>query len=325
MARVLIVGCGELGSRHLQAVAALPEVTTIDVVDPRPEALERGRQRLAEAADRAPALAVRWLTTLPQDQCAAALCIVATRAEQRCALVQQVATQLGVRQFLIEKVVGQSVAEIEALSAFANERGLLIWVNCKARAYPFHQRAKQRFVAGEPISFSVIGGNHGLASNGLHLVDLFAFYDGCRHLENAGSVIDPILHRTKRGLYDLSGTLHAVSEHGSHLTLSYAADHEQSELIMVSNRRYRCLVDHVQRWAAESDEASGWAWRPVPFEGNLMVSNMTKTFVRDILASGRCELPRLEDALVAHRFVLSELRPHFSRLMEREVELCPVT
>ena len=325
MARVLIVGCGELGSRHLQAVAALPEVTTIDVVDPRPEALELGRQRLAEVADRAPALAVRWLTTLPQDPRVAELCIVATRAEQRCALVQQVATQVGVRQFLIEKVVGQSVAEIEALSACANEQGLSIWVNCKMRAYPFHRRAKSRFADGEPMTFSVVGGNHGLASNGLHLVDLFAFYDGCRRIEPMASAIDPVLHQTKRGLFDLSGTLHGVSERSSHLLLTYAPDHQHSELILIANRRYRCVVDHVQRWVMESDEASGWAWRPVSFEGNLMVSNMTKTFAHDILASGRCELPRLEDALVAHRFVLSELRPHFSRLMEREVELCPVT
>ena len=43
--RVLIVGCGEIGSRHLQAVASLPQVSEIEVVDPRPEALELGRER----------------------------------------------------------------------------------------------------------------------------------------------------------------------------------------------------------------------------------------------------------------------------------------
>ena len=38
--RILIVGCGQLGGRHLQAVASLPSVREIDVVDPRPEGLE---------------------------------------------------------------------------------------------------------------------------------------------------------------------------------------------------------------------------------------------------------------------------------------------
>ena len=79
------------------------------------------------------------------------------------------------------------------------------------------------------------------------------------------------------------------------------------------------------RWAVESDAASGWAWRPAPFEGNLLVSEMTKIFATDILVSGRCELPTLEESLVAHRFVLGELQPHFSRLLEQEVERCPVT
>ena len=42
--RILIVGCGELGTRHLQAVASLNEVVEIEVVDPRPEGLELGGQ-----------------------------------------------------------------------------------------------------------------------------------------------------------------------------------------------------------------------------------------------------------------------------------------
>ncbi|MBI3021798.1 MAG: hypothetical protein HYY59_07365 [Candidatus Omnitrophica bacterium] len=33
--RVLIVGCRQVGSRHLQAVATLPHVAEIDVIDPR--------------------------------------------------------------------------------------------------------------------------------------------------------------------------------------------------------------------------------------------------------------------------------------------------
>ncbi len=61
--RVLIVGCGQLGSRHLQAVASLTSAYCIEVVDPRPEALQLGRDRLHElGVDRLPE--VRWLQSL---------------------------------------------------------------------------------------------------------------------------------------------------------------------------------------------------------------------------------------------------------------------
>lgn len=323
--RILIVGCGQLGSRHLQAVASLPQVREIEVVDPRPEALQLGRERLAEVIDRNARITVRWLSALEDVSRGGDLCIVATQAQGRCQVVCQVAETRGHTSFLLEKLVAQSTGEYERLIESCRERGVSAWVNCKMRAYPFHQRAKQRLDPSEPLIFSVTGGNHGLANNGIHATDLFAFYDGASWIEPGGSAIDPMLHQTKRGLFDLSGTLHGSTKKGSHFTLSFASDHQQSEQIVIMSRRYRCIVDHIQRWAVESDAESGWAWRPVPFEGNLLVSEMTKVFVMDILASGRCKLPTLEESLVAHRFILGALRPHFSRLLEREVEQCPVT
>jgi len=323
--RILLVGCGEIGSRHLQAVATLPDVQEVDVVDPRPDALAMGRRRLAEMPDRQPSTTYRWLSSLEAASPGGQLCIVATRAEGRCELTRQVTEQLGYTAFLLEKPVGQSVRECESLLDFVRSRGLSVWVNCKTRAYPFHKRVKQFLDPAEPILFTVVGGNHGLANNGIHSVDLFAFYDGANSIERAGSHLDPVLHRTKRGLLDVSGTLLGYTEKGSHLTISYANNHGQSEQIVVTTCRYRCIVDHMQRWAVESDAGSGWSWRPVPFEGNLLISEMTKAFARDVLTRGCCELPTLEESMVAHRFILGELQPHFSRLLERAIELCPVT
>ena len=316
---MLLIGCGELGSRHLQAVASLPQVGEIEVVDPRPEALALGAERLAELAVRQPSRRVRWLTSLEDATPQGALCIMATRAQGRCQLVRDVLEQLGYAAFLLEKVVAQSIREAEELLEFSRAQALSIWVNCKMRAYPFHQRVKRLLDPAEPIVMTVVGGNHGLATNGIHLADLFAFYDGSDRIERAGSRIDPMVHRTKRGLFDLSGALYGYTEKGSAFMLSCAADHQAPECIALTTRRYRCVVDHVQRWAA------GWAWRPVPSEGNLLVSEMTKQFARDILLSEVCALPTLEQSLVSHRFILGELQPHFSRLLERELELCPVT
>ena len=325
MSRVLIVGCGQLGSRHLQAVSRLPHVQEIEVVDTRPEALQLGHQRLAEVTDRQPQMEVRWYSSLSEATPGGNLCIVATQAPGRCQLVREVAQRLDYTVFLLEKIVSQSVGELEELMAFSTVRGLSVCVNLKGRAYPFHTRVKQLLDPADPILFSVVGGNHGLATNGIHVADLFAFYDGSRRIELAGSHIDPILHHTKRGMLDLNGTLQGYTEKGSHFTLSYAADHTASEQLSISTRRYRCIVDHLQRWAVESDTGSGWAWRPIPYEGDLLVSDMTKQFAADLLRWGRCELPSLEASFVAHRFILEALKPYFSQLLQRELESCPVT
>ena len=188
-ARILIVGCGEIGSRHLQAVATLPQIREIDVVDPRPEAWALGRARLAELADRQLGTKVRWLAALEDASRDGEICLVATQAEGRCRLVRQVAEQLGYSVFLVEKLVAQSMEEYQALLDFSDQRGLSLWVNCKTRAYPIHKWVKARLGRSEPIVLTVVSGNHGLANSGIHAADLFVFYDDASWIECVGSHI----------------------------------------------------------------------------------------------------------------------------------------
>lgn len=325
--RVLIVGCGQVGSRHLQAVASLPEVGEVEVVDPRPEVLALGRVRLDEVLNRRPTATFRWLTSLESATPGGDLCIVATQADVRCQLVREVTETLGYSQFLLEKMVAQSVRDYEALMDFSKREGLSVWVNCKARAHPSHRRVKACLDPAEPIVFSVVGGNHGLVNNGVHAADLFTFYDGASQIESMGSQIDPILHPSKRGngIFDLSGTLHGFTEKGSQFMLSFGRDHDGPVLFSVTSRRYRAVVDDMMKWFCESDADSGWTWRQVPFKANLVVSNMTRAFASDILASKHCELPTLEECFPAHRFILAELSPHFNRLLDMRGDCCPVT
>lgn len=327
MSRILLVGCGQLGSRHLQAVASLPQITEIEVVDPRPEALVLGRQRLAEVSLQVPRTVFRWLRSLEEAQTGGDLCIVATQAEGRCEQIKAVAEKRGYSRFLVEKIVGQSVEEMEDLIQFCGLRGLSVWVNLKTRALPIHLQVKAKLIHGEPILFTVVGGNLGLANNGVHMADLFAFYDETDEMECTGAVIDPALHPSKRGrnIFDLSGALQARTDNGSRFSLTYAKEGEVLELVSLVTSERRFLIDHFSRWAVESERSNGWAWQPIPFEGEPRVSHMTKGFVLDILMKGRCLLPTLEEAMIGHRFILDALRPHFSRLLEKELKLCPVT
>jgi predicted dehydrogenase len=322
---ILIVGCGELGTRHLQAVAAVPGVAQIDVVDPNPEALVLGQTRLAERSVPA-GLEVRWMTSLREATPGGALAIVATQADVRCALARDVIEDLGYRTLILEKMVAQSTADYEQLLDVAGSRGAALWVNCKTRAHASHRYVKAQLEPAVPLSLTATGGNHGLANNGIHAADLFVFYDGATELESRGGHVDPVLHRSKRGpaVFDLSGTLIATTKRGSRFVLSYAPDHAAPGCFVVETVRYRAIVDDVAKLVTESRADDGWRWRSVPFAENLAVSHMTTAFVVDILATGRCALPTLAEAYPAHRFILDELRPHFARLLGRDVVRCPV-
>jgi predicted dehydrogenase len=326
-ARILIVGCGQLGSRHLQAAISVDAVSAVDVVDPFPASLEMGRQRVEEVQDRRPGIAYTWSTDLAAASPNGDLCVVATQAAGRAALIAEIVEKLGYRAFLLEKIVTQSVAEYDSLLRLAETHGLSIWINCKTRVYPFHKRVKSLLDPAEPVVLTEVGGNHGLGNNGVHTADLFVFYDGGDRIDPVGSSIDQVLHPSKRGaqVFDLSGTMHGSTPKGSQLTITFQGSHVASPVTTIATSTYRCIVDQMHRWAWESDAASGWVWRPTPFEGDLSVSYMSRAFIGDILATGTCELPTLADCAPAHKFVLSTLLPHFQRLQSSDLDVCPIT
>ena len=325
--RVLIVGCGELGSRHLQAVASLTMIKEIEIVDVRPEALKFGQDRLSQISDVNHSIDFRWLSSLEEAKKNGDLCIIATRAEGRYKILQRLVNELGYSSVLLEKIVAQSVDELEQIATFSTNLGLSLWVNCQSRAWPAYRQVKKQLEPGEPLIFNAAGGNLFLATNGIHAADLFAYYDGCTNINGDGSVFDQVLHPSKRGegLYDLSGTLLGQTENGSSVTISYIASPTLWGHTSIASSRYRRIVDHLQGWAFEASSHAGWEWQQVPFVGDVYVSQSTKEHAKNILTTGKCELPTLDESLVSHRFILGELQPQFSKLLGLQLDRCPVT
>jgi hypothetical protein len=323
--RVLIVGCGEIGSRHLQAVCALPEVAEIEIVDGRSDSLELGRARVAEVSDRQPHISFRWLPALDEASRSGDLCIVATRADVRCQVVAEIARRLSYRNFLIEKLVAQSVTDYEELIRVSQNRGLAVWVNCKKRVHGTHVHVKSRLNPEEPLLFSAIGGNHGLVTNGVHAADIFVFYDNASAIRPGVSRIDPVLHRTKRGLFDLSGTVCGYTDKGSSFTLSYAAEHMAPDVFSICSPRYRAIVDDTTKRVFESSAETEWNWEQVIVDANWNISYMTRSLASDVLTHAKCQLPTLMDCYPAHEFILTQVKPHFERLLGVGVEHCPAT
>lgn len=325
--KVLIIGCGELGSRHLQAVASLKDVSEVHVVDSSSKAVEAGKLRLGELSDLNKAIKFNWFNELNEESANGDLCIIATQADVRCDILKQAAGKLGYKKFLIEKIVSQSVEDYQDLMTFCEMNDVLVWVNCKGRAYAIHKYIKSCLNADEPLLFSVIGGNHGLANIGVHVIDLFVFFDDSKRLKNFGMQIDPILHSSKRGpqVCDLSGSICGYSDKGSKFMLSFIGDNRSPDHTAIHTPSSRFIIDHFQKFAYESHLSLDWQWRNIAIDENWNVSHMSKAFVADILIKDKCELPTLSQCFLSHEFILKELLPHFNRLLKKEDKYCPVT
>lgn len=322
MKKIVIAGCGELGSRFLQAAVAVPEVGAIDIVEPGEKAKQVANERMLQVSHTAPEPKVNWFSEPSELQDAGALAIIATQADVRIGVFKELLSK-GYKYFLVEKIVTQSDSDYREMMRLAVEAGAKVWVNCKTRNYPVWQYIKSKIADGETLTYHSAGGNHGLCTNGLHTMDLFVFLASATELEAGESRLDPKPYITKRGKYDVSGWMELRSGK-SVLLMQYEGGHAQMPVDLLFTENYRWMVDNSTRQAFESS-ATRKQWTPIPFEGDVSVSAMSRGFIADILAHGNCELPTLAGCYPAHKVMFDVMVPYFNAALDKNDDTCPVT
>lgn len=322
--KVLLIGCGQLGSRHLQALACLDEISQIDVMDINPASFVLGKERLKGLQGVNNKICIQWHASLDDIRFGVDLCVVATSAHGRVDQVKAL-IERGCKRFILEKIVAQSMKEYDELLRLCDKADVKAWVNMPTRSFQVHKYIKSRLSSREPITFMEVGGNWGLACNGIHYIDLFVYYDKSSILEPEAFLIDPLLHSSKRGeeYKDLSGVMCGRSDKGSRVVISYAKDHKSADLVTIFSTKARFIVDIFNSWAQE--EAGDGQWRRIDIQENTYVSYTTKIFAQDILMKDDCELPSLKEARISHSFLLDNLQAHFNRLMGQHLKYCPTT
>ena len=109
------------------------------------------------------------------------------------------------------------------------------------------------------------------------------------------------------------------------MVVSFSGHHKSHDHISIVSPSGRFIVDHFQKFAYESYPRTEWRWSKISIEENWMISNMSKAFVSDILDKGSCELPTLWQCFPSHKYILTELLPHFNCLLNVHNDYCPVT
>lgn len=324
---VTIIGCGELGSRHLQAISSLEQLCRVYIIEPNLDKQNLAKARLKEVNDLNADIEFSWYKDLNSSPEVTDVCIIATQALNRPQLLKE-AAQKGYKKFILEKVVSRSVREYLDLLDYQNKNDLSIWVNCQARAFSIHRYIKSCFKPGEPIIFNRPGGNFGLACNGIHSVDLFVYYTEAEKIVSLGSQIDSILHPSRRGpeVFDLSGRLCGGDGKGSEFTISFQSQGEVPDIFTIFTPSAKFIVyHHFGKLALGSFAKDKWQWKEIDFKENILVSSTSGRYVNDLLLKGTCDLPTLRDSFTAHKFVFDELMPYFNKLMKKNDDLCPVT
>jgi len=320
---IAIVGCGNVGSRHLQAIAKLPATVIVDIIEPSESARRLAESRLTEVPHNKSNLHLNWYKSIHDLKFGGhLLTIVATSSIDRINTIDQL-LESGHSRFLIEKMVCQSAKDYDTLLSKIKAHDAKGWVNTPRRYYKSYQEIRECFGTTGPIHISVLAGNMGLGSNAIHFLDLFSWFCNDYKISLGEALYDKVFPN-KRGpnLVEFAGTIIGFSRDASILEVSFLPSNEDMPLIVsiTTKDMHLAINESKEKFIAESNSCLS----NLKFQ-NEYVSDLTARIANDILTTDNCLLPTLENSYYSHCELFRIFNAHLKKLTGMERELCPIT
>jgi predicted dehydrogenase len=304
MARIKIVGAGQLGSRHLQALQAIETPLEIHVVDPSPSSLQVARERFEAVAKKARHIAYfnqQFIDTGPTD-----IAIVATNSNVRRQAVEALLGSSDVKFLVLEKLLFDKPEDYTAVSEIISEKKLQTWVNCPMRVMPVYEKIRER-LAGKRISYRVTGSQFGLVTNAIHYLDHVCHLTGTNGYALQTDDLDETAIVSKRaGFLELTGSLSARFENGSRCEITCDATGSAPVIVEISTDSDRYIIRESEGKLWHSGQETNWNWTEetcsIPFQ-----SQITTGMVQSLLEHGTCRFTPFEASKQIHLSLLDPL------------------
>ena len=320
----LVVGAGQLGSRHLQALALTEQDVSITVVDPSPASLDLARQRYEEQPANDHVKYIRFVHDITAIDTPVDFCVIATNANYRLAALQNLLGKLTVKHLLLEKILFQSCEQLEQAAQLIARHNVNAWVNCPRRMFPAY-RELQHLLEGEKSFALQVRGNHwGLACNAIHFIDLWAFLSGAHGYELDTVGLDAMIIDSKRAGYkELTGTLTGKSGNNTFSLSCNNTDGQAELLIEIKTDHFYVKINEIARSCVVMDK-NGNTVKTLAYEA-LPQSRLTHTVAEELLTTGRCQLTPFTQSAELHRPFLEGLLKFFNEHGDAVYTACPIT
>jgi hypothetical protein len=323
MNSIAIIGAGQLGSRHLQALAGLDAPASVFVVDPSEEALEVAASRFSEVSKGFKGT-VSFLKSIIEIPGPLDVCIVATSSKARKAVIEAILVHTAVKYLVLEKFLFTQMEDYGEVQRLLERHNVKCWVNCPRRMMTVYKELKKELKGN--LHFIGTGNNWGLGCNGIHLLDLFAFLTGRNDVALSDELIDEEILQSKRpGYIEFTGTIRGSAGNNSFQITSFPDDASPLQ-IHIHTPQVRYSIEEGARgkmWISRFENK--WAWEEKEFTMPFQ-SQLTQIVVEDLIKKGSCNLTAYAESAELHKAYLQNLISFLRKKNnDNTINECPVT
>jgi len=324
---IAVIGVGNIGSRHLQALAHLKNFNLFSV-DPSIEALDLASNMYTEVKTvGSPELySLCDINKLPQNLFTV---IMATNSRHRYPATK-VLLEKKIKFIIFEKILFQQLDEYNDIEEQLIDNGISSYVNCWPRTIKYFIKLKEKINFKNILSFKVYGSNWGLACNMIHMLDYISFITDKSdyvfnnvNIEKISESKRSSSNILRKGFYDFTGVVSGMFDHIPFTFISYRRGNIQT-FIEITTTDSIIIINPVSKYAVEISSVTNWLPKKkridIPFQ-----SKRTGEIVKQLENTGTCNLTTFFDSCKLHKTMLEFLLESFQGTKLVDGSRCLIT
>ena len=321
MYQLAVIGAGQLGSRHLQGLAKANLEAEIWVVDVSQESLNIAESRYNEV--KSDKMKVHFITDFTKiNSQKIDFAIIATGSKYRLEALKSLSNQCSVQYLILEKVLFPSVEEYAIASQILKEKNIKTWVNCTMRMNDFFRSIKDE-INGSNFTLTINAKSAGLACNGIHYFDYFAYLTGNTNIKLTAELSSQ--YESKRtGYIEFDGALNGIDEKGNMVNITSINNGTLEINYLIQTADKQIMIDEMNGEFWVKSAATNNVWKQDKFRVQYQ-SELSGIIAETVISNGTCKLTPYEEAEKIHLLFLNPFIEYMQKSTKEKITVCPIT
>lgn len=316
---IAIIGCGNLGRRHLQSAVKCKYPVSIYVYDVNSEVFTVADE-IVKTENKNSETTVNYITSMNELPKELFLVIIASSASGRAETVKTLLSNSSVNYLILEKVLFQKYDDYDEIQDLLSEKNVIAFVNCPRRYYPVYSMIKEK-LDGKKFNFYLHGGNWGLACNFIHYLDLLSFIAGNDDVEvNISALDNEIIDSKRQGYKEITGSITGRIGSCKNYNIVSEKDSENNTVIIFESEDEKIVILEVENLIYVMKNG---VINCEKFD-IFYQSQLTQKYIESLIESGSCQLTPYKESSNLHKAFIKPLTEYFAERGEKN-RLCPIT
>ena len=243
---IVIIGLGNIGLRHLEAILKLEYNISVFLIDTSITALKNSKKLIHEKNINKKNIFL-FNTDIAEINTTINCLIVSTTAKVRFGVTNKILSKNKVKNIIFEKVLFNNTTEYKKILQITKKNKINCYVNYPRKYMSAYQELRKDLTNQKIIRIKIYGNNWGLASNIFHFLDIFSYLTNQKEIIFVKNSLHKKTYKnTRKGFIELKGEL-SFKNSKNHTLVCIDEKNYKENSLQIETENFIYLIDENKK------------------------------------------------------------------------------